>query len=117
MQPARVFVSTLTEFAAGVEVRQDQLDSRHVPLRVHVDRDATTIVANRNGPVDVDYYLNFIEMSGKVLIDGIIEDFENTMVQATFVRVADIHPWPLADSFQPLKFIDLRRIVFLRCGR
>src|SRR2546430_13980849 len=38
------------------------------------------------------------------------------MVQGAFVSAADVHPWLLADGFQPLQFAQFRRIISLRCG-
>ncbi len=54
VQTAGIFVSALPEFSARVQIRQHQLDGRHVELRMHVDRNAAAIVANRDRAVDMD---------------------------------------------------------------
>jgi hypothetical protein len=38
------------------------------------------------------------------------------MMQAAFIRIADIHAWTLADGFQTFEFVDLRGVVFLVFG-
>jgi hypothetical protein len=48
------FVGALAELAAGVEVRQDELDGGHVEFRMHVHRDAAPVVLDRDGAVGVD---------------------------------------------------------------
>jgi hypothetical protein len=41
-----------------------------------------------------------------MFVNGIVEHLENAMVEAPFIRVADIHARPLSDGFQPLQFIN-----------
>ena len=54
VQTAGIFVGALAEFSAGVQIRQHQLDRRHLELRMHVDRNAAAVVADRNGAIDMD---------------------------------------------------------------
>ena len=114
VQTAGILVSALAEFAAGVQVRQHQFDRRDLPLGMHVHRDAPPIVANRHRTIHVNRDLNLVAISRKMFVDGIVQHFEDAMVQSAFVRVADIHPGTLADSLQTFELVDLRRIIFLR---
>ena len=47
VQTAGIFVGALAEFSARVQIRQDQLDRRHLEFRMHVDRNAAAVVAHR----------------------------------------------------------------------
>ena len=57
---------------------------------------------------------NLIAKTGEMFVDGIVYDFEDHVMEAPFVRVSDIHSWPLANGFEPFEFIDLSGVVFLR---
>ena len=111
MKTAAEFVGSLTEFAAGVEVGQHELNGRNFPLRVHVDRNAAAIVADGTRAVGVDGHIDVRAETGQMFVDRVIEDFVNAVMQAAFIGVADVHPRPLAHGFQTLKFVDLRRAV------
>ena len=52
-------------------------------------------------------------MPGEVLVDGVVENLEDTVVQAALVRIPDVHSGALANRLQPLEFIDLFGAVFL----
>ena len=113
METAGILISPLAEFAAGVEIRQHQFDRRDAELRVHVDRNPAPVVRDRNRAIDVDRNLDPAAIAGEVLVDRVVENFENAMVETAFVWVADIHPGPLADGFQTLEFVNLGGVVCL----
>jgi len=48
-----------------------------------------------------------------VLIDGVVENFENTVMETALIGIADIHPGALADGIKAFELIDLSRVVFL----
>ena len=54
MQTAGIFVSALSKFSAGVQICQHQLNRRHFPFRVNIDRNAAAIVSNRDRPVHMN---------------------------------------------------------------
>ena len=111
VKTAAEFVGALTEFAAGVEVGQHELNGRNLPLRVHVDRNAAAIVADGTRAVGVDGHIDVRAETGQMFVDRVVEDLVNAVMQAAFVGVADVHPRPLAHRFQTLKLVDLRRAV------
>ena len=113
VQTAGIFVGALPELAAGVQIRQDQLDGRHLELRMHVDRNAAAVVADRNGAIDVDGDFDLAAITGEMFVDRVVEHLENAVVQPALIRVADIHAGPLPDGFQTLQFVDLGGVVFL----
>lgn len=46
--------------------------------------------------MDGDFDLRAV--AGEVLVDGVIEDFEDAVVEAALVGVSDVHSWALADG-------------------
>ena len=46
VETAGIFVGALSEFSAGVQVRQHELDRRHFPFRMNINRNATPIIAD-----------------------------------------------------------------------
>ena len=114
MQSAGVFVSALPEFSTGVQVREHQLDRRHFPFRMNVDWNAAPVVFDRDTAVDMHGHLDLFAESREMFVDRIVDDFINQVMQAAFVRVADVHTRPLPDRFQAFELVDLRRVVFLR---
>ena len=116
METAGIFVSALPKLTAGVQIGQDQLHGRHLKLRVHIDRDAPAIVANRNGTIDVNRNFDFTAKTGKMFVDRVIQNFEDAVMQTTLIGIADKHAWPLPHRFQAFEFIDLGSVIFLIIG-
>ena len=110
---AGIFVGALAEFAAGVQIRQDQLDRRHLEFRMHVDRNAAAVVANGNRAIDVDGHFDLGAITGEMFVDRVVEHLENAVMQAALVGVADIHARAFPDRFETLEFVDLGGVVFL----
>jgi hypothetical protein len=50
VETAGVFVSALAELAAGVEIRQHELDRRDAEPRVNIDRNAAAVVPDEHEP-------------------------------------------------------------------
>ena len=69
---------------------------------MNVDWDAATVVLNRARAVVVDADGDLGAVTGESFIDRVIDDFKNTVVEATFVGVADIHIGAFADTFKSL---------------
>ena len=112
VEAAGVFVSALAEFAAGMKIGQDQFDGGHFPFGMHVHGDAAAIVADGNGAVHMDGHVNSIAEAGQMFVNGIVQHFEDAVMQAALVGVADIHAGPFADGFQPLQLVNLGGVVF-----
>ncbi len=58
VQAAGKFVRALPEFSARVQVRQHQLDGRHLELGMHVHGNAAPVVLDRAGAVDMQRDIN-----------------------------------------------------------
>jgi len=63
--------------------------------------------------VDVHGDFDLVARSGEVFVDRIVENFKNHVMQATLIRVADVHPRALANGLEAFQFVDLRSVVFL----
>ena len=60
----------------------------------------------------MDDDLDVVAVTGKGLVDCIIENLEHHVVQAGAIRcIADIHAWPLAHSLQTLKLLNAVLVV------
>jgi hypothetical protein len=51
--------------------------------------------------------------TGEVLINGIIEHFENTVVQPALVWIANVHSGSFTDRFKAFQLIDFGRVVLI----
>src|SRR6184192_3099555 len=116
MQAAGIFVCALTEFSASVEIGQHQFHRRHFPFRMNIDWNAAAVVAYRNAFIDVYRYFNLVAKSGQMFVDRIIDNFENHVMQAALIGIADVHARPLPNRFEPFEFIDLGGVVLLCAG-
>ena len=112
VETTREFVGTLTELAAGVQVCEDKLDGRDPELGMRIDRDTPSVVLHRDRTVAVDRDGDERAMAGEMLIDRIVEDFENGVVQTALGRgIADIHSRALPHGFEAFEFVNLTGIV------
>jgi len=116
MQSPGIFISALPELASRMQVGQHQLDRRHIPFGVHVHRDASPVIANRDGAIYMNGNLDLAAESGQVFVNGVVEHLKNTVMQAALVRVADIHSRAFAHRLQPFQLIYLGRIILLGRG-
>src|SRR5688572_32300138 len=80
---------------------------------MHNQKNSEPNVANGNRAIDVNRNDDMVAVTGQVLVDGIVEHFKDAVVQAALVGIADVHAGALANRFETLEFIDLRRVVFL----
>ncbi len=108
-----VFISALAEFPACVKIGEHELNGGHAEFFVHVDRNAPAIVRDRNRTIDVNRNFDQAAIACEVLVDRVIQHFENAVVEATLIGIADIHAGPLADGFQALQLVNLRGAIFL----
>ena len=77
VQAAGIFVGALAEFSARVQIRQHQLDRRHLPFRMNVDRNAAAVIADGNRTIDVNGDFDFVAIAGEMFVDRVVENFEN----------------------------------------
>jgi hypothetical protein len=74
---------------------------------MNVDRDASPVVGHGHRAVTVKNHADVVAMPGKGFIDGVVDDFEDHVVESgTVVRVADVHARPLTDRVESAKDFD-----------
>ena len=101
VQAAGIFVGALAELAARVQIGQDQLDRRHFPFRMNIDRNAAAVVAHGDRAIDVDGHVDLVAKSGQMFVDRVIENFENHVMQTALIRVADVHAGRFRTASRP----------------
>ena len=114
---AGVFVGALPELAARVQVGQHQLHRRHLPLRMHVHRDAAPVVADGDRAIHVDRDFDLVAIAGQVLVNGVVQHLEDAVVQTrarpgrryTFPGVCAPPPAPRACRFSTHRTSPARR--------
>ena len=64
----------------------------------------------------MDGDIDFCAVTGEVFVDGVVEDFEDAVVEAAFVCGADIHAGALADAGEAFEFVNFGGVVFFAFG-
>ena len=100
MQTAGDFVSIRIKLAAGVEFGQHNLSGRNAFFGMHINRNATAVIDDGDGVIDVDGDTDFGAIARQRFVDGIVDDFVDEVVQAHFARGADVHGRAQTHCFQ-----------------
>ena len=87
VQTAGVLVVALGEFAAGVQLGQDQFDPGHLFSRMHVDRHAPALVRDGDRVVPVERDTDLLAVPGKRLVDAVVDHFVDEVVRAAGIGV------------------------------
>src|SRR3546814_676874 len=104
----------MIKLAAGVQFSHDDLGRAAAELIVFMNIGGNTapIVTDRNAVVGMYGYNDIVAITGQCFVDGVIDDFENHMMQAGSVGgVANVHARALAYGFEPLEHFDGIRTV------
>src|SRR5262249_24921269 len=108
VQTARTLLVTVAaELAAGVQHRHDHLKCRDLHLRMRLNRNAATIILNRNRPVRHDHDQDVVADPCHRLVNAVVDHLIDEMVQPANVRAANIHTWTLAYRLQPFENLNL----------
>ena len=94
MQSTGHFVVRGVELSACVEFGQHHLNGRHrlaVRKCLHINGDTTTVVDDSDGVVHVDGNVDFLGITGKGFVNGVVYYFVNKMVKTHFTGRADVH--------------------------
>ena len=98
MQTARHLIAVLVELTASMKLGHDDLGSADAFFRVKVNRNATSVVADRHALIPVDRHVHGIRMTGQSLVDPVVDDLVHHVVKARpVVRVPDIHTGALTN--------------------
>ncbi len=104
MQAAGGFIGFAVELTACVQLGHDDFKrrfSRH--LRVLINRNAASVIADGQKAFGVQIDFNEIGMACNGFVHRVIDDFREEVVQGFFVGAADIHAGAQANRFQPFE--------------
>ena len=113
VEPAGDLVAVAAELAAGMELREDDGERREVLILDHVDRDAPSVVDDRDRVVGVQPHLDEVVVARERLVDGVVDDLVDQVVETPRAGRADVHPGPEPDGLEPFENGD----VLCRCMR
>ena len=116
VQTARVFIGTLAELAARMEIREHEFECGDFEFRMDVHRNAAAVVLNRAGSIDMNGDIDFRAEACQVFVDRVVEHLEHAMVQAAFICRPDIHAGALAHAGEAFEFVDFGGVVFFAFG-
>jgi hypothetical protein len=83
---------------------------------VHLDWDTAAIIFDTERAVAVNADPDVFAVTSEMLIDGVIDDFEDAVVEASLIGIADVHSGPEADGSEPFQVLDLFGAVSLVGG-
>ena len=106
MQSARHFVRVLLELAAGVKHGVHDFERRALLRRMHIDRDSTAVVFDRNPIVAQNYDVDLRAVPGQRLVDRVVDDLVDEMMQSPLGGVADVHSGAFTNRFESLENLD-----------
>lgn len=87
VQTTGELVVLIGELATGVELGEDQLNTRHTLFRVNVHRHATTVVGHFQGVVSVENDMHRFGVPGQGFVDAVVDDFLGEVIRPTGVGV------------------------------
>ena len=91
---------------------QDHLRRRDAFLSVDVHRNPATVVLHRDRLTRVNDDVNLVAVSGQRLINAVVDELLDHMMETgAILRIADVHPWSLADRVEPSQHLNAVRIV------
>ena len=111
VQPAAHLVGVLIELPAGMQTGHYHFEGTHLLSGVFGHGNSPAVVDNFYTAVGLDRYGDFPAVSGKRLVDGVIDDFIDHMMETLGAGRPDIHPRALAYRFKTLQHLDVLGIV------
>ena len=76
-------ITASAEFTAGVKNSQNDRNGRQALLFIDADRNTTSVISDGNHISRVDIHLNMSTVTGKSLIDGVIDNFINKVMKSS----------------------------------
>ena len=89
----------------------DNFHARETKFLHGIDRDSSSCITHLDGGVGVEDDLDPVPMTGKCLVNGVVDDFPEAMHEATRVRGADVHPRALAYGLKAFEHRKMARGV------
>ena len=93
---------------------QHNLQRRFMHLLMHIHRDAAAIILDTNGVVCLDGDKNLVGITGKSLVDRVVNHLIHKMMKPSHRGVTNIHRRSLANCFQAFEHLNVICLIFLR---
>ena len=113
MQATRHLVGILVELAASMQHSHYDLKGRTLLLLMHVHRDAASVIDHLDGVSGKDIDLDIVTITGKSLIDTVIDHLTHEVVQTLHAGIANIHGRTLAHGFKTFKDLNVTGVVIV----
>ena len=113
VQTAGDLVTAAAELAAGMQNGKDDRHRRKTCLAVDADRNTSAVIGDADDVAGLNHHVNLGAVTGKRLVDGVIDNLINQMVQTARSCGTDIHARTLSDSLQAFEHLNFVGAVFL----
>ena len=108
MEAAGDLVGVVVELPARMEHGHDHFGGAAVLLLVQVRGDAAAVVLHGAAAIVVEVHVHTGAVAGEGLVHRVVHHLVDHLVEAVaIVRVADVHPGPLADGFEVPQYGDV----------
>jgi hypothetical protein len=78
---------------------------------MHVNWDASTVVADTNPAILGDYDLNIVTIARERLIDGVIDYFIDQVMQTARAGRANVHSRAFSNGLEAFENLDIGRVI------
>ena len=102
MKAAGIFVIGVIELAAGVKLREYDLDAGDAEFRMDTHGNAAAVVFDGRAAVGKKCDLDVIGVAVRRFVDGVVDDLPQKMMKPARIRRADIHARAAAHRLQAL---------------
>jgi hypothetical protein len=79
---------------------------------VLVNGNSATIINDTDATIGTHEDLDVVAVTGKGLVNRVVDDFRNKMVKTTGTGGTDVHSGALANRFEAFKNLNIARAVF-----
>ena len=113
MQTARSGVGLIVKFAAGVQCRHDDT-LRGNALLMHIHRQSASVVLHSAGAVLLQRNTDLRTVTGKMLINRVVEDLIDEVIESLGTNTSDIHAGTRPDRLQAFQYRNAVCVIALR---
>ena len=93
------FIAVVIKLTASVKGSHDHFSSADVLLRVDINRNSATVVADRNAGIRVNFHGHMVGVTRQRFVNSVVDNLIHHVVQArSIIRVPDIHPGAFANG-------------------
>ena len=112
MQSPGYLIRFLVKFTSCMKHGHNHLEGRLILLLVKINRDPPAIIHHCNGSILIYGQIDWLTITGKCLIDGIIDYFIHQVMKSFCANITNIHSRVLPYRFQSFQHLDTICRVF-----